>query len=293
MTKQHDDPGDARLDETRRSWNLATRAHNRHKRDQAGFLRDGGSTLFPEETALVGELRGQRLLHLLCNSGQDTLSLASRGAVVTGVDLSDEAIGFATRLAADANLPGSTFIHSEAQAFLERAEPGSFDVVFMSYGALIWIADIERLFRGIARALAPGGRYVNLDFHPLVWSFDAELRRVSESYFAPDHVYAEPVSDYVAASGAGLTPSGLAALPADEAPFVNPHNAHSYQHTVADQLTAMIAAGLAITTVREYPYANGCRVNPALVEREGRRFTTPDGTPNIPLMLGVVATRHA
>jgi len=28
-----------------------------------------------------------------------------------------------------------------------------------------------------------------------------------------------------------------------------------------------------------------------LVPVEGRRFTTPDGVPNLPLMLGVVATR--
>jgi ubiquinone/menaquinone biosynthesis C-methylase UbiE len=281
---------DERLGETRRSWNLATQAHNRHKRDQAGFLREGGSTLFPEETELVGELRGQRLLHLLCNAGQDTLSLASRGARVTGVDLSDEAITFATRLAGDANVPDATFIRSDAQSFLETADANSFDVVFMSYGALIWIADIQRLFRGIARVLAPGGRYVNLDFHPLVWCFDKDLRLGSEPYFAPGHVYSDPVSDYVAASGAALAPSGLTAI-ADEPTFVNPHSAHSYQHTVADQLTAMIGAGLTITTVREYPYANGCRVNPALALREGRRFTTPDGAPSLPLMLGVVATR--
>jgi hypothetical protein len=31
----------------------------------------------------------------------------------------------------------------------------------------------------------------------------------------------------------------------------------------------------------------------SLVEREGRRFTTPDGTPNLPLMFGAVATRPA
>ena len=155
------------LDETRRSWNLATQAHNSHKLDQAAFLRGGGSTLFPEEIELVGDVRSRRLLHLLCNSGQDSLSLAARGAVVTGVDMSDEAIAFATRLSREASIP-ATFIESEAQAYLEAAEPGSFDVVFTSYGALIWIADLARLFRGIQRALAPGGRYVNLDFHPLV-----------------------------------------------------------------------------------------------------------------------------
>lgn len=278
------------LDETRRSWNLATQAHNRHKRDQAAFLRGGGSTLFPEETELAGDVRGKRLLHLLCNSGQDSLSLAARGAIVTGVDLSDEAIAFATRLSRESNVP-ATFVESEGQAFLDRAEPGSFDVVFMSYGALIWIADIARLFRGIASVLAPGGRFVSLEFHPLVWSFDEALH-LKDPYFAPGHVFSEPVSDYVGASGGALSPSGHGASEGDEgAAFFNPHKAHSYQHPVGEQLTALIEAGLSITTVREYPYANGCRVNGALVEREGRRFTTPDGVPDLPLMLGVVATR--
>ncbi|MFS8070288.1 MAG: class I SAM-dependent methyltransferase, partial [Byssovorax sp.] len=252
--------------------------------------RGGGSTLVPEETALVGDVRGKRLLHLLCNAGQDSLSLAGRGAIVTGVDLSDEAIAFATRLSQEANVP-ATFVESEAQAFLDRAEPGSFDVVFMSYGALIWIADIARLFRGIASVLAPGGRVVSLDFHPLVWSFDEALH-LKDPYFAEGHVFSDPVSDYVGASSGALSPSGHVASTGDEgAAFFNPHKAHSYQHPVGKQLTAMIEAGLSITTVREYPYANGCRVNQALVPREGRRFTTPDGAPNLPLMLGVVATR--
>jgi SAM-dependent methyltransferase len=278
------------LDETRRSWNLATQAHNRHKRDQAAFLRGGGSTLFPEETALVGDVRGKRLLHLLCNAGQDSLSFAGRGAVVTGVDLSDEAIAFATRLSREAGVP-ATFVESEALAFLDRAEPGSFDVVLMSYGALIWIADLARLFRGVASVLAPGGRFVSLEFHPLVWSFDEALH-LKDPYFAPGHVFSDPVSDYVGAAGGALSPSGHAASEGDAgAAFFNPHKAHSYQHPVGELLTAVIEAGLSIAAVREYPYANGCRINPMLVEREGRRFTTPDGVPDLPLMLGVVATR--
>ncbi|MEP7119979.1 MAG: class I SAM-dependent methyltransferase [Byssovorax sp.] len=277
------------LDETRRSWNLATRAHNGHKRDQAAFLRGGGSTLFPEETELVGDVSGMRLLHLLCNSGQDSLSLAARGAIVTGVDLSDEPIAFARRLSDEAGIPAA-FVQSEAQAFLDATEPGTFDVVFMSYGALIWIADISRLFRGIAAVLAPGGRVVVVDFHPLVWSFDEALH-LKDPYFARGHVFSHPVSDYVGASGGALSPSGVAEPTGDEpAAYFNPHQAHSYQHPVGEQLTAMIEAGLSIAIVREYPYANGCRLNPALVEGEGRRFRTPEGVPDLPLMLGVVAT---
>jgi 2-polyprenyl-3-methyl-5-hydroxy-6-metoxy-1,4-benzoquinol methylase len=86
------------LETTRRSWNVATRNHNAHKGDQAAFLRAGGDVLFPEELELLGDLRGKRLVHVQCNAGQDTLCLARRGAVATGVDLSDEAIRFAREL---------------------------------------------------------------------------------------------------------------------------------------------------------------------------------------------------
>ena len=82
----------------RLSWNAATVAHNSHKGDQAAFFRKGGSTLFPEEARLLGDVKGLSVLHLQCNAGQDSLSIARLGAEVTGVDISDEAVDFATRL---------------------------------------------------------------------------------------------------------------------------------------------------------------------------------------------------
>ena len=75
-----------------RSWNTATVVHNRHKGDQAAFFRHGGSTLFPEERELLGDVTGLRLLQ--CNTGQDTPSLMRDGADATGVDIADEATGF-------------------------------------------------------------------------------------------------------------------------------------------------------------------------------------------------------
>src|SRR3954469_18087017 len=88
-------------EDNRRSWNAATDAHNSHKADQAAFFRDGGSTLYPEEIELLGDLHGKSLVHLQCNAGQDTLSLAGLGATVTGVDISDTAISFAQQLSTD------------------------------------------------------------------------------------------------------------------------------------------------------------------------------------------------
>ncbi|MBM4431542.1 MAG: class I SAM-dependent methyltransferase, partial [Chloroflexi bacterium] len=106
-------------EENRLSWNEATKAHNSHKKDQARFLRQGGSTLFPEEIELLGDVRGLSLLHLQCNAGQDTLSLAKRGAVVTGVDISDEAIAFARQLSRDSGIP-ATFVRSDVYDWLTQ-----------------------------------------------------------------------------------------------------------------------------------------------------------------------------
>src|SRR4051812_10965825 len=98
-------------EENRVAWNAATEAHNSHKVDQAGFFREGGSTLFPEEVELLGDIAGLSLVHLQCNAGQDTLSLARLGATVTGVDISDTAIDFARQLSADSGVP-ATFVRS-------------------------------------------------------------------------------------------------------------------------------------------------------------------------------------
>ena len=76
-----------------------------HLRNRAGFypidaFKAGEDILLPIEAAEVGDLNGKRLVHLQCHFGLDTLALARRGAVVTGVDFSRPAIVAARALAA-------------------------------------------------------------------------------------------------------------------------------------------------------------------------------------------------
>ena len=127
-------------DDTRRSWNLATRNHNAHKGDQAAWLARGGDTLFDEELGLLAPLDGRRLVHLQCNAGQDTLCLARRGADTVGVDFSDEAIDFARRLSADSGIP-ATFEQAEVVAWMHSTER-RFDLAFTSYGTTGWLPDL-------------------------------------------------------------------------------------------------------------------------------------------------------
>jgi SAM-dependent methyltransferase len=275
----------------RLSWNAATQAHNSHKADQAAFFRAGGSTLYPEELELLGELEGKTLVHLQCNSGQDTLSLARRGARVTGVDISDQAIDFARRLTEETGI-AAEFERADVYAWLAAAarEGRRFDRAFSSYGAVAWMSDLQAWARGIAGVLTPGGRFVLVEFHPAATMLDEEMRHAYPYSGAGEPLRTEAgIGDYVADSPAGLAPSGFTEGVRD---FRNPHPCFDFQWGVAEVAQALIDAGLRITRLREWPYSNGWAMYRGMRAEPGRRFRTPPGVPDLPLIYGIAAERE-
>ena len=281
----------------RRSWNVATRRHNAHKRDQAKLLREGGEQLYTEDYELLGPLAGKRVVHLQCNSGQDTLCIARRGAAVTGVDISDDAIEFAKALSRDSGIAAS-FERADIYDWLPKAagEGRRFDVAYASYGALIWLSDLRRWAAGVAEILAPGGALVVIEFHPFASMFD-EQRRLVHPYFrdgADDWViWKDGVGDYVGGSGDALAPSGFREL--DDA-YANPHACHEFPWSIARLLEVLLEAGLVLERFAEWPYTNGCRFYDDMVrvdDEDGRRYTGGPGQPKLPMMVGLRARKPA
>jgi len=288
MANPSDDDRRSAHEQNRRSWNAVTPAHQSHKRDQARFLREGGTTLFPDELELLGEIEGMRLLHLQCNCGQDSLSLAARGARVRGVDISDVAIEEARALSAASGI-SADFQRADVLDWLEAAAAKGecYERVFSSYGTIGWLADLPRWARGVASVLPPGGRLVLLEFHPLVWSY-GPAGTLIEPYFLEEALQeAEGVGDYIERSGDDLTPMGR--VPGVEG-FANPEPAVAFQYTVAQIVQALADAELFVEQLHEYPYANGCLIFEGMQRLPGRRYGMPSGVPAMPLMLGVVAT---
>ncbi|MGH9348635.1 MAG: amino acid adenylation domain-containing protein [Vicinamibacterales bacterium] len=274
----------------RLSWNAATRVHNSHKADQAAFFRAGGTTLFDEECQLLGDVTGRRLVHLLCNAGQDTISLARLGTSATvGVDISDVAIAEARDLARAVGAD-ITFVRSDVYDWLaeEAARGGEYDVAVMSYGALCWLSDLRSWAHGMARILPRGGRFVGVDFHPVVMMFDDAWRMV-HGYFGSAHPVESPgVTDYVAEAADGLVPWGFRPGITD---FVNPHPDFTYQWSLGEILTALLGVGFQITRFEEYRYCNGAPLLKGMRRLSDRRFGSPAELPELPLMFGVVAQR--
>lgn len=272
-------------EENRLSWNAATVAHNSHKGDQAAFFRNGGNKLRPEEKALLGDIQGRSLVHLQCNSGQDTLSLAQMGARVTGVDISDTAIEFARQLSKDADI-SATFYRSDVYDWLEETARGTqrFDIAFCSYGAICWLSDLNTWARGIASILKPGGRFVTVDYHPILALFDEQMER-KYSYFTNGNAltWNEGVGDYVATSSLGLADTGVK-------DFQNPHRVHEFTWGIGEIVSALLGADLVLTSLKEFPYTQGFKPFEKM-QHSGSHWYLPADQPNIPLMFSMAAQK--
>ena len=208
--------------------------------DVAGF-KSGRSTLMPIEVEEVGDVAGKSLLHLQCHFGLDTMSWARLGAEVTGVDFSDKAIALARSLSTELGID-ARFVHSNVYDLPQYLD-GQFDVVFTSYGALIWLPDLAGWARVISHFLKPGGIFYVVDGHPFAYVFDdeaADRLDVRYPYFHSD----QPLR---------FEPDGSGSY-ADETAVVTT-STREWVHSLGDIMNSLISAGLEIEFLHEFPFA--------------------------------------
>lgn len=112
---------------------------------------------------MVSFKEGDAILDLGSGSGMDSFIAAGKasGAVsVTGIDMTDEQLAKATKLAAGASFHNLTFV----KGYLENLPfaDSSFDLV-ISNGVINLCPDKEKVFAQISRVLKPGGKMALAD----------------------------------------------------------------------------------------------------------------------------------
>jgi hypothetical protein len=153
----------------------------------------------------------------------------------------------------------------------------------------MWLSDLHAWVRGIAGILKPGGRFILVEFHPFAMTYNYDWTR-TDPYFSDGAAASSPhgVGDYVAMAREALAPSGYLEGVKD---FVNPHRGHEFNWGLGEVVTALLDAGLILTTLREYPYMNDASLFGRMRELPGKRMVPPEDVPNLPLMFGVMARR--
>lgn len=219
--------------------------------DQAGFMA-GKDSLTEIETNALGDVSGKSLLHLQCHFGQDSLSLARRGARVTGIDFSDKAIDTARQINDQLGLD-ATFLVSDVYSLPEALE-GTFDIVFSTFGAIPWLPDLEKWAAVVGHFLKPGGVFYLAEFHPTLYMFNFDSFKVEYSYFNENTPYEEVVTGTYADPDAPITAKEF-----------------FWNHDLAEVIGSLMGQGLKLVEFREYDYSPySCFPN--MVEKEPGRF---------------------
>ena len=118
-----------------------------------------------EETGFLwkhlGLSAGSRVLDVPCGHGRLSLALAARGCEVTGVDISDEFL----RTAEEGSRAAGVSIAWRRSDMRDLPWTASFDAAFCFGNSFGFLDDAgnEAFLGSVARALAPGGRFV-LDY---------------------------------------------------------------------------------------------------------------------------------
>lgn len=237
-------------EQNRRAWNEVAQVRSRSYRGAlhpAAFFAGGGSALDPRVTAAAGDVAGRRLLHLMCATGEETLSWSVLGADAVGVDISDAEIALAREKAAEAGL-STPFVAADVGALPPELADGGFDLVYTATGVLVWIPDLDRWAAIVSRALAPGGRFLLFEAHPVemcLWGVDGRVE-ITEDYFDTGR----PIESVGWSHFEG----------AEDAREVSVE----FGWTLGQLVTALAGAGLRIERLEEYPTESDWRFGDAM-----------------------------
>lgn len=169
------------LEINKNSWNAKVEPHLKSDFYFVDEFLKGRSSLNSIELDLLRDVKGKSILHLQCHFGQDSISLSRLGAKVIGIDLSDKAINTAKDLAKQSGTD-TEFICSDVYD-LPNVLDEKFDIVFTSYGTVGWLPDLDKWAHVVSHFLKPNGKFVMVEFHPVVWMFDDDFKEVTYNYF--------------------------------------------------------------------------------------------------------------
>ena len=228
------------------SWNKRTAVHkNSIFYDLQGFKK-GKTSLNKIELEELGSVKGKTLLHLQCHFGMDTMSWEREGAIVTGVDISDDAIGLAKEIADELKLKAK-FICANVYDLIDSSKvpsPGrdlgeaAFDIVFTSYGTIGWLPDLDKWAEIIVHFLKPGGLFYIADFHPTLWMMDEQFEHIKYNYFN---------TAVIAEVNSGTYTDRNAPIKSEE---------YCWNHPFSEIFTALIKNGLTIQQFNEFPFSS-------------------------------------
>jgi SAM-dependent methyltransferase len=254
----------------KQSWNGRVDAHIKSEFYGVEEFIKGKTSLQEIELNLLGDIKNKSILHLQCHFGQDTISLSRMGAKATGIDLSDKAIESAKDLNATTKTDAS-FICCNVYDLPQHLNE-EFDIVYTSYGTIGWLPDMDKWANVVSTFLKPGGKFIFVEFHPVVWMFDDYFKEVGYNYFNTGAIVETENGTYADRN---------AALKSE---YV------MWNHGMAEVINSLIKHNLEINLLEEFDYSPyNCFKE--TTEFAPRKFHIKHLDNKIPMVYSIVATK--
>ncbi len=252
------------------SWNEKVDIHVKSDFYDNENFKKGKCSLNDIELEFLNNIKGKSILHLQCHFGQDSISLSRRGAIVTGVDISNKAIETAIELAKETN-SGAQFICSDIYELPHHLDK-QFDILFTSYGTIGWLPDMNKWANVVSRFLKPKGQFLIAEFHPIVWMFDDDFSEIKYNYCNDGPIIENNDGTY-AEKDAQITQKHI-----------------TWNHGLSEVINALIQENLEIKCLNEYDYSPYNCLN-KMVEVEKGKFRIEHIGNKIPLVYAIAAQK--
>jgi len=215
------------------AWGLLSKDHYEYFKKS---LQEGNpqlSSIIEEE---IGNISGKSIIHLQCNTGADSIALAQKGAVVTGVDLVPDNIFYAKKMAQELGIKNIDFIESDIMELKEKHNK-KYDMVFTTEGVLCWLPDLNKWAETIKHLLKENGVLYVLDSHPFYMVFDEEKLSQNELKIKYPYFVREPEHETTIGGYASEVKEG---------------ECYGWMYKVSDIINSLANAGLTIECFNEY-----------------------------------------
>lgn len=223
--------------------------------------------------AAVGDAAGRDVLHVQCHIGFDSITLARRGARVTGVDLSPASLAKARDLAARCGVEVA-FVEGDSTDLPARLHD-RFDLAYATIGVVNWIDDMGAWMRSVARCLRPGGTLVLVDLHPMLMMFDElDPPRFAWPYDDPRAFVEEEQGSYANRDARLASPASV-----------------SYAHGIGTLITAALNAGLRLTAFEEHTSIDFDPIGAFFTRDADEHYRARSNDQLLPSMFTLLATR--
>lgn len=167
---------DNRIEKIKDRWNSIAEEWNSFRSEQiiSQIVENQYSYFRPQLQLIlkkfVKDFKNKRVLVPASGDNRAVFAFHLLGASVTSLDISEKQLEYSAKIA-DKHNWNIEFVCGNLMK-LDEIKSNEYDLVYISNGVMVWVDDLDLMYKNIYRVLKANGHYIMYDRHPFMPPFD-------------------------------------------------------------------------------------------------------------------------